>query len=148
MRHVLLFSLLSICAFPLSTQLSYVENSMVSPGRSSLVEKKDKGFNIGSQEPGNEKMLAAVFKIQEFCRAEVNDFEFETKFEVVSATVYFSGTNFTRIEKGNISSNSLKPLKSLMNRCAAGSVVIFDNVKVLGPDKLVRSISGISIMLH
>jgi len=59
------------------------------------------GLSITSQEPGNEKMLAVVFKAQDFGRTELKDFEWEVKFNIVSATVYFSGTNFKNIEKGN-----------------------------------------------
>lgn len=35
-----------------------------------------------------------------------------------------------------------------MDRCAPGTMIIFDNVKVIGPDKEVRPIAGISYMLH
>ncbi len=100
------------------------------------------------QEPGNEKMMAVAFRAQSFCRAELKDFEFDATFTVVSATVYFSGANFRSTEKGSISSNSLKPIKHLMDRCVPGSIVIFDNVKVIGPDKQIRPIAGLSLLLH
>ena len=149
MKHVLIFSLSGILMLPLSSQFTNVENSFNSPGYFSFVDKKTEGFNISAQPGGgNEKMLAVVFRNQEFCRAELKDFEFDAPFNVVSATVYFSGTNFKNVEKGTITSNSLKPIRSLMTRCAPGSMVIFDNVKVVGPDKLVRPIQGLSILLH
>lgn len=149
MKHVLIFSLSGIFMLPLSSQFTNVENSLNSPGYLSCVDSKPGGFNIGSQtDKGNEKMLAVIFRAQDFCRVELKDFEFDVSFNVVSATVYFSGTNFRNAEKGIITSNSLKPVRSLMARCAPGSMVIFDNVKVIGPDKVVRPIQGLSIMLH
>jgi len=92
-------------------------------------------------------MSAVEFKSQEFCRTELKDFDFDARFNIVKATVYFSGTNFKNAEQGTITSSSLKPIKNLMSRCAAGSIVIFDNVKVIGPDKEVCIIQGLTIML-
>ncbi len=106
-------------------------------------------LSFGSQaEPGTQKMSAAVFKSQQYCRAELKDFEFDAQFNIVSAAVYFSGTNFKTAAKGNISSSSLKPISTLMERCSPGTFVIFDEVKVVGPDKLIRTIPGISLMLY
>lgn len=134
---------------PITSPFTYVENTTKSSRVLSSIDKKILGFNISSQPgEGNEKMLAVIFRNQEFCRAELKDFAFDVSFDVVSATVYFSGTNFKNVEKGIITSKSLKPIRSLMARCAPGSMVIFDNVKVIGPDKLVRPIQGLSIMLH
>lgn len=98
------------------------------------------------QEPG--KMRSIVFKSQEYCRAEMpKDFEFNVQFKIISATVYFSGANFRGVETGRINSNKLAPVKHLMDRCIPGSMVVFDEVKVLGPDKQVRSIPGLSLLL-
>ena len=94
------------------------------------------------------RLSSVVFKNQDYCRAELEDFEFDAKFSVLSATVYFSGTNFKEVERGYITSNSLKPIKKLMDRCLPGSVVVFDDVKVKGPDNLVRTIPGVSLTLY
>ena len=72
-------------------------------------------LNMANQpNPDSEKILAVVFLSQEFCRAELKDFVFDVQFIIVSATVYFSGTNFKNLESGYINSNSLKPIDSLM----------------------------------
>jgi hypothetical protein len=97
---------------------------------------------------GSGKMSATVFKHQKFCRAELKDFEFDARFDIVSATVYFSGANFRGVEKGFIASSSLQPVASLMERCIPGSIVVFDDVKVLGPDKEVRKIQGVTYLLY
>ncbi len=98
-------------------------------------------------EPG--KMRSIVFKSQEYCRAEIPyEFEYDVRFNVVSATVYFTGANFTGIEKGTINSNSLKPIRHMMGRCIPGTRVVFDNVKVVGPDKKIRTIPGLNLLLY
>jgi hypothetical protein len=96
--------------------------------------------------PGNIRSID--FKSQDFCRVELKDFEFDIRFTVVSATVYFSGKNFPTVEKGFIVSNSLKPIKKMMDRCQPGSVVVFDDIKVKGPDNEVRSIEGVTYQLY
>lgn len=107
------------------------------------------GLQLFSQpSPENEKMRAVVFRAQDMCRAELKDFEFDIHYKVVSATVYFSGTNFRNTETGFINSNSLQPIRKLMDRCAGGTLVVFDNVKVMGPDNLLRTIPGTSYMLQ
>jgi hypothetical protein len=126
-----------------------VANGITATNLVSFKDDNSGGFNLFSQpSPENEKMLAVIFRAQDACRAELKDFEFDITYNVVSATVYFSGTNFKNVETGFINSNSLKPIRSLMARCAPGSMVVFDNVKVIGPDKLVRPIQGTSYLLH
>lgn len=94
------------------------------------------------------KMRSVVFKSQEYCRVELKDFEFDVHFSVVSATVYFTGTNFKVVEKGFIVSSSLKSIKPLMDRCQPGSIVVFDDVKVKGPDNEIRTIDGVTYQLY
>ena len=85
--------------------------------------------------------------LQQYCRAELENFEFDTKYSIVSATVYFSGANFPNVQTSSLSGNSLAPLAAFIQRCGPGSVVTFDNVKVTGPDG-VRVIEGKSIALY
>jgi len=96
---------------------------------------------------GKVRMPSVTFKSQQFCRAELENFDFDLKFTIVSATVYFSGANFPNVAQTSINGNSLAPLSAFMGRCGPGSVVTFDNVKVQGPDG-VRSIDGKSIALY
>ncbi len=98
-------------------------------------------------QPGEHKMTAIEFKSQDYCRLEVPDFNFDAKFTLVSATVYFSGANFKGVETGYITSSSLKPVAALKARCIPGSIVVFDEVKVIGPDKELRVIPGKSFVL-
>jgi len=104
----------------------------------------DPVFKVGD---GKIRMPTVSFKAQDFCRAELEAFDFDTKYSVVSATVYFSGANFANVQTASINSNSLAPIKALMARCGPGSVISFDNVKVSGPDGQ-RTIDGKSIALY
>jgi len=104
----------------------------------------DPVFKVGS---GKIRMPSVEFKQQQFCRAELENFDFDLKYNVVSATVYFSGANFPNVVQGSISSNNLGGLQTYMQRCGPGSVISFDNIKVSGPDGT-RSIDGKSIALY
>jgi len=151
MKLVIISSLLGISILPVNNQLTSNAASFNLPGRASLIsdKKKDVALPFSSQ-PATEgvNMPAIVFKSREYCRAELKDFEYDVKFSIVGATVYFSGTNFRGVEKATINSNSFKPIRSYIDRCAPGSVVIFDDVKVVGPDKQVRTIEGKTYLLH
>ena len=148
MKLVILSSLLIAATVMVNGKMPSVAGNKATSNLVSFNENDRKHLNILSQSPENEKMLAVIFRRQDVCRAELKDFEFDVKYNVVSATVYFSGTNFRGVETGFINSNSLKPISNLMARCSPGTMIIFDNVKVIGPDKLIRPIQGASYLLH
>jgi hypothetical protein len=104
----------------------------------------DPVFKVGS---GKVRMPSVEFKSQQFCRAELENFDFDLKFQIVSATVYFSGANFPNVAQLALTGNNLSALSSLIAKCGPGSVITFDNVKVQGPDGI-RSIDGKSIALY
>ena len=101
-------------------------------------------FKVGSGRP---RVPAVEFKNQSFARAELENFDFDLKFSVVSATVYFSGAGFPNVATAPLNSGNLGSLSSFMARCGPGSIVTFDNVKVSGPDGT-RTIDGRSIALY
>ena len=113
---------------------------------------KDSKSSVLSLQPdpkqGAGKMRSVVFKSQDQCRVELKDFEFDATFSVISATVYFTGANFKGVERGFIVSSSLKPIRQLMDRCQPGSIVVFDDVKVKGPDNEIRTIDGVTYQLY
>ena len=104
----------------------------------------DPVFKVGS---GKVRMPAVEFKSQQFCRAELENFDLDTRYNVVSATVYFSGANFPNVVQLPLTGNNLASLHAMMQRCGPGSVITFDNVKVSGPDGT-RTIDGKSIALY
>lgn len=91
----------------------------------------DPVFKIGD---GKARMATVAFKSQQFCRADLENFDFDLKYNVVSATVYFSGANFSNVQTGQINGNSLAPIMPLIQRCGPGSSVTFVGIKVQGPD--------------
>ena len=149
MKILLLLPALSIGMLSHNDPITPVEKKIIPPHHLSLIDDHPTTLDISTQmDDGSSRMPAAVFKSQQYCRVELKDFEFDTHFSVLSATVYFSGANFRDMAVGTITSNSLKPIKDLMARCVPGSVIIFDDVKVLAPDNTIRSIPGATIMLY
>lgn len=147
MKTLLLCFLPVICMIPGNEQINAVDSTVISNLNPPVNNKAVLTMNFQDRkEPAN--MLSVVFKSQEYCRVELPDFEFDVQFKVVSATVYFSGQNFRNVEKGIITGSSLKSVKALMDRCAPGSRVVFDDVKVIGPDKMIRVIPGLSLLLY
>ncbi len=94
------------------------------------------------------RMQSVVFKNQQFCRADLENFEFDARFSVISATVYFSGANFSSVQTATISGGSLAGLSAQLAKCIPGTSVTFDNVKVQGPDGTTRTIPGPGFILY
>lgn len=101
-------------------------------------------FKVGSGRP---RVATVEFKNQQFCRAELENFDFDLRFSVVSATVYFNGAGFNGVQQGTINGGDLGPIKGLMAKCQPGSSVTFDNVRVSGPDGS-RTIEGRTVQLY
>lgn len=96
---------------------------------------------------GKARIATVAFKNQSFCRAELENFDFDAKYNVVSATVYFSGAGFPNPASAQLNGNNLSQLSSQMQRLQPGSVVTFENIKVQGPDGS-RNIDGRSFALY
>lgn len=94
------------------------------------------------------RIQSVVFKNQNFARADLKDFDFDAHFNIVSATLYFSGANFGNVQQAEIHGGSLDGVKSQLQKCIPGTSVTFDNVKVQGPDGIVRSIPGPGFILY
>ncbi|MEO8823498.1 MAG: gliding motility protein GldM [Ginsengibacter sp.] len=97
---------------------------------------------------GGGRIQSVVFKNQGFARADLENFDFDAHFNIVSANLYFSGANFPSVQSAEIRGGSLDPVKSFLQRCIPGTSVTFDNVKVQGPDGIVRSIPGPGFILY
>ncbi|MEO7960199.1 MAG: gliding motility protein GldM [Ginsengibacter sp.] len=94
------------------------------------------------------RIQSVVFKNQQYARADLENFDFDARFSVVSATVYFSGANFPSVQSSSISGGNLSGIAGQLQKCIPGSSVTFDNVKVQGPDGVVRSIPGPGFILY
>jgi gliding motility-associated protein GldM len=96
------------------------------------------------------RMQSNIFKAQDFLRAELLNFDFDARFNVTGATVYFAGAGFSNsgsVQTGTITSGSLAPIKSKIDLCKPGSTVTFDDLKVVGPDGRTRTIPPVSFVL-
>jgi gliding motility-associated protein GldM len=102
-------------------------------------------FMVGPSKGG--RVQSVMFKNQQFARAELENFDFDARFSVVSATVYFSGANFPSVQTASISGGSLAGLSAQLQKCIPGTSVTFDNVKVQGPDGTTRTIQGPGFIL-
>lgn len=94
------------------------------------------------------RLQSVMFKNQSFARAELDGFDFDARFSIVSASIYFSGANFPSTQEGHITGGSLAPVQGMLSKCIPGTSVTFDNVKVQGPDGVVRSIPGPGFILY
>ena len=103
---------------------------------------------IGPSKGG--RIQSNIFKAQDFLRAELMNFDFDARFNVTGATVYFAGAGFNTgggVQTGTLANGSLGPIKSKMELCKPGSTVTFDDLKVVGPDGRTRTIPPISFVL-
>ena len=91
----------------------------------------DPVFKVGS---GNSLVSVDEFIAQQVCRAEMVNFDFDLRYKVQSATVYFSGTNFPTPVTKQMNGNSLASLGELREQCQPGTVVTFSDIMVTGPD--------------
>jgi hypothetical protein len=105
----------------------------------------DPVFKIGQSSGG--AIQAAVFKAQQYCRAELENFDFDARFQVLSATVYFTGSGFPVPQPATLTGNNLGALPQLA-QCKPGTSVIFDQIKVVGPDGSQRTITAPGFLLR
>lgn len=91
---------------------------------------------------GGGSMQAVVFRGQQFVRAELENFDFEARFSVTGATIYFNNPGDRNVKKVTISSGGLAAAADYMKTLVPGSTVIFDNIRVVGPDGQPRTIQN------
>lgn len=101
---------------------------------------------VGNSKGG--RIQSVMFKNQNFARADLEGFDFDAHFNIVSATMYFSGANFSNVQAAEIHGGSLESVRGFLQKCIPGTSVTFDNVKVQGPDGIVRSIPGPGFILY
>jgi hypothetical protein len=90
MKHLLLLPLLSVIILQGNSPFRYDAKKINSPilVPSFADRNETTGLNL-QPEPGTEKRLASDFKKQEYCYAELKDFEWDVHYNIISATVYF-----------------------------------------------------------
>lgn len=101
---------------------------------------------VGNSEGG--RVQSVVFKNQQFARAELKNFDFDYRYNLVSATIYFSGANFPSTVQATINGPSLAPIKQYLDKSIPGTSINFDNVRVQGPGGPVKQIPGPGFILY
>ncbi len=91
---------------------------------------------------GGGRMQAVAFRNQQFVRADLENFDFEAKFAVTGATVYFNTPGDRNVKSVTLSSGNLASAKAFMDQLVPGSTVTFDNIRVVGPDGQTRTIQN------
>ena len=148
MKISLFLIVTSICTVPILFNDNTDSKLFETSSPTGNVKSSDSNMISLQQQTNDGKMSCAVFKAQDYCRAELENFDFDAHFVVLSATVYFSGGNFKPFATGAITSSSLKPIKDLMSQCTPGTIVIFEDIKVKGPDEKVRTLQSVSYRLY
>jgi hypothetical protein len=94
-------------------------------------------------------MKAADFKVQGGLRADLENFEFEgVKYDVVSYRVGIEARGRDYVEGEANSAYFPSNVVSAIRSLRAGDQVYFDNVKVKGPDGIVRNMGNTSFKLN
>lgn len=127
------------------TQVGAASITVTADGKSSKFDFRvkripDPIIKVGPS--GGGKMLSNVFRGQQFVRAELENFDFDARFSVTGATIYFNNPGDRNVKQVTINSGSLAPAAEYMKTLAPGSSVIFDNIKVVGPDGVTRTIQN------
>jgi hypothetical protein len=91
---------------------------------------------------GGGKMQAVVFRNQQFVRADLENFDFAATFSVTGATVYFNNPGDRNVKQISLTSGNLGAAAEYMKSLVPGSSVIFDNIRVVGPDGVTRTIQN------
>src|SRR5690242_18279621 len=125
---------------PGKTTINVSAEGRTTPFEFRVKQIPDPVFKVGPSKGG--RIQSVVFKNQQYCRADLENFDFAANFSVVSATVYFSGANFPSVQQATIYGPNLGSIQAQLSRCIPGTSVTFDNVKVKGPDGKERVIQG------
>lgn len=110
-------------------------------------ELPDPVFKIGS---GKKRMPVVEFKAQQFCRADLENFDFDLQIPVVSATVYAfipQEGKENKVLSGQINGNSLTSINWMISQLCPGSSVVFEHIIVRFPNGVVREISPATFAL-
>jgi N-acetylmuramoyl-L-alanine amidase len=102
------------------------------------VTNADPTFKIG--ELSNTRLKVDDIKKQKFMTV-TNGYEFD------NATIYFSGTGFSKVGVANLKGNDLSTIEEFLKKCDVGSAITFDNVSVKNKDGI-KFIDGKAFILY
>jgi hypothetical protein len=78
--------------------------------------------------------------------AELKDFLWDLKFEIQGFTFFCSQDNFDieEISKGNMLNDKMK---SMISKCKSGKLIVFKEIKAMGPDGKIRDLNQIILRI-
>jgi gliding motility-associated protein GldM len=94
---------------------------------------------VGTVKSGD--MPAGAFKSQAGVRAIVENFFYETQFNVVSFRITGDGEGFENIEEKINSGAAWNEARSIINKCRPGSFITIEDIRAVGPDGRTRKLT-------
>ncbi|MEJ0105836.1 MAG: GldM family protein [Bacteroidota bacterium] len=95
---------------------------------------------VGQSKSGD--MSAGAFKSQAGVRAIVENFFYETQFNVVSFRITGDGDGFPEgIEDAINTGASWKEAQKIVNKARAGSFITIEDIRAVGPDNRTRKLT-------
>lgn len=91
---------------------------------------------------GGGRLQAVIFRSQQFVRADLENFDFEAKFQVTGATIYFNNPGDRNVKSVTLTSGNMSAANEYLKQLVPGSTVTFDNIRVVGPDGQQRTIQN------
>ena len=120
--------------------INVIANGKTTPFPFRIKRIPDPIIKVGPSSGG--RMQAVIFRSQQFVRADLENFDFEAKFSVTGGTVYFMNPGDRNVKQISLTSGSLGAAGEYMKTLVPGSTVIFDNIRVVGPDGQPRTIQN------
>ncbi len=125
---------------PGEAMLNVTADGKTTPFKFRVKRIPDPIIKVGTS--GGGRMQAVAFRSQSFVRADLENFDFAAKFTVTGATVYFNIPGDRNVKQVTLTSGSLSTASQYMNLLVPGATVTFDNIKVVGPDNVPRTIQN------
>jgi gliding motility-associated protein GldM len=94
---------------------------------------------VGTVKSG--EMAANAFKSQAGVRAIVENFFYETQFNVVSFRMTGDGEGFENIEEKINSGAAWNEARSIISKCRSGSFITIEDIRAVGPDGRTRKLT-------
>lgn len=97
--------------------------------------------------PGGQ-VNAAVLKAQNGVLADLENFDFNAKFEVISYQVFYQPKLQDPAQLQNSGPVFTSAVQAVINKAKPGDVYYFEEIKVRGPDGITRKIPGIAFKIN
>ncbi|GIV33581.1 MAG: hypothetical protein KatS3mg031_1116 [Chitinophagales bacterium] len=100
---------------------------------------------IGGEKGGS--MKAATFKVQRGIIAELENFDFDIRFQIIGFEMTYAAARQDLLTTSTDGPMFSQKMLDYMNRAKPGDVFYFDKIRAKGPDGTVRNLAGIVFKL-